>query len=64
MPHATSCLHSIISDVVARHVDVFNVESAEQGLVVHGAAFDDGIDALRAEGLDVKILPDPPGVTR
>jgi hypothetical protein len=53
-----------VRDVVARHMDVFHVEKGEKGVVVRGAAFDDGIDALRAEGLDVQVLPDLPGVTR
>lgn len=53
-----------VRDVVARHVDVFHVERGEKGLVVRGAAFDDAIDALRALGLAVEVLPDPPGVTR
>lgn len=56
-----------VREVVALHMDVFHVEKAkkgEKGLVVRGAAFDDGIDALRAERLDVVVLPDLPGVTR
>ena len=57
-----------VREVVARHMDVFHVEEPrkgeKQGLVVRGAAFDDGIDALRAERLNVVVLPDLPGVTR
>jgi hypothetical protein len=53
-----------IREVVARHVDVFHVEKGEKGSTVRGAAFDDGIDALRARGLHVQVLPDLPGVSR
>jgi hypothetical protein len=56
-----------VREVVALHMDVFHVEGprkGEKGLVVRGAAFDDGIDALRAERLNVVVLPDLPGVTR
>lgn len=53
-----------VRDVVARHIDVFHVAPGEKGVTVRGAAFDDAIDALRARGLEVQVLPDPPGVTR
>lgn len=53
-----------VREVVARHMDVFHVEQRGKAITVRGAAFDDGIDALRARGFEVKVLPDLPGVTR
>lgn len=49
---------------IAPRIDVYNVEAAKEGYTVFGGAFDDAIDELRAEGIPLQVLPDPPGVTR
>lgn len=53
-----------VDEVGALRVDIYDVQRTPAGYVIHGGAFDDAIDDLRARRFVVQILPDPPGVIR
>lgn len=45
-----------LQQVVAIHVDVFNVEESDAGIFVYGGAFDHQIDQLREAGFEVERI--------